>query len=296
MELMELELLLKDTKFEKFIGNISSVEAHGNIYKNLYKTGNENLGYFSLKIYENNNKYINESIKNMKIIIDKDNFINKYKDIICKDNHIIIISDWLNGFQPTIKNREYLPKFFQLLGVFNKQNIVKGPFTSMYVDYKYFDEIEDLINWEINYHKNYMQHIIEMKQIEKILEYLKKGFSCIISEDMNTGNLLITDDGKYKIIDTEWVIKGLNLYQFEKINYFGFENNEWYNITEEAKECYSIYFDALGIKNEEANDQIRAFELLQVLRTNTYNRKYLLSDNEEIIKRIKIVMDHDNFI
>ena len=293
---MELELLLKDTKFEKFIGNISSVEAHGNIYKNLYKTGNENLGYFSLKIYENNNKYINESIKNMKIIIDKDNFINKYKDIICKDNHIIIISDWLNGFQPTIKNREYLPKFFQLLGVFNKQNIVKGPFTSMYVDYKYFDEIEDLINWEINYHKNYMQHIIEMKQIEKILEYLKKGFSCIISEDMNTGNLLITDDGKYKIIDIEWVIKGLNLYQFEKINYFGFENNEWYNITEEAKECYSIYFDALGIKNEEANDQIRAFELLQVLRTNTYNRKYLLSDNEEIIKRIKIVMDHDNFI
>ena len=33
-------------------------------------------------------------------------------------------------------------------------------------------------------------------------------------------------------------MRGLNLYQFEKIDYFGFEEKTWYNITDEAEECY----------------------------------------------------------
>lgn len=297
MDIKELEIILKDTKYEMFIENINPVYAHGNKYKNLFKIGNENNGYFALKIYENNKNLAFCSVESMKNIVDKDNFINKYKDVINIGKYKIFISDWLNGFQPTLNNRENLPNFFYLLGIFNKQNITKkGPFTSMYVDYNYFDKIEDLIDYEINYHKKYIQNIVNIKQIEKILSYLKKGVSCIISEDMNTGNLFITDDGNYKIIDTEWIIKGLNLYQFEKINYFGFEENEWYNITEEAKDCYIAYFDALEIKKEEANKQIKAFELLQVLRTNTFNKVYSLSNDEEIKRRIKIVMEKEKYI
>ena len=54
----------------------------------------------------------------------------------------------------------------------------------------------------------------------------------------------------------------------------------------------------LGIKKEEANNQIRAFELLQVLRTNSclichgdnsYNKV-------EIKNRIEIVIGHKNFM
>jgi hypothetical protein len=166
----------------------------------------------------------------------------------------------------------------------------------MYADGNYFETTDELINWETEYHKKYLQGIIETKEIIKILQNLKNGLPCIIMEDMNTGNLFVTEDGKYKFIDTEWIIKGINLYQFEKIDYFGFEERKWYNINDESKECYTAYFDTLGINNDEANEQIRAFELLQVLRQNTY-LKYFKNDNDrEMERRIKIVLNKDKYI
>ena len=130
----------------------------------------------------------------------------------------------------------------------------------------------------------------------EVLEVLKHGFTCIINEDMNCGNLFITDDEEYKIIDTEWIIKGINLYQFQHINYFGFDEKKWYNITDEAKDCYEAYFCALGLSNAEANEQIRAMELLSVLRTNTFLKDSKKDNDEEIGRRIKIVMNKEKFI
>ena len=298
MEIKELKILLKNTKYGQFIGNINHVELKGYKYDNLYKIGNEDSGYFAIKIRNNKEKHISDSIKNMRIMNDQNNFIHKYTDIIEKDGSIILISEWLNGLQPIDSHREHLPKIFSLLAQFNKDNIVEGPFTSMYADGNYFDTIEELINWEINYHKNYLQDIIKTKEIIEVLNCLKYGIPCLILEDMNPGNLIITENGKYKFIDTEWIIKGLNLYQFEKINYFGFDERKWYNINEEAKDCYSAYFETLGIKAEEANDQIRAFELLQVFRTNTCLKCQGddTSNVDEIRKRIKAVLDTNYFI
>ena len=188
-----------------------------------------------------------------------------------------MVSEWLNGIQPIDNNRNLLPSFFEKLAYLNKQNIVNGHYTSMYMDGNYFNTIDDLIDWEINYHKQYLQIFIE---VNKYLKNLKLGLSCIILEDVNTGNLLLTNDGKYKYIDTEWIINGLNLYQFEKVDYFCFEEKDWYNITDEARECYRAYFNTLGIKDDEANEQIRAYELLSVLRKNTY-LKHIKKDDEK---------------
>ena len=80
------------------------------------------------------------------------------------------------------------------------------------------------------------------------------------------------------------------------MNYYGFEKREWYNINEEAKECYKAYFETLGIKINEANEQIRAFELLQVLRKNTYLKFNGKGDDDETTRRIKIVMEEEEFI
>ena len=299
MDIKELELLLKDTKYETISNCIHHVELKGYKYDNLFKIGNDNTGYFSLKIRKNNEKYLSDSIENISKIIDKDNLVNKFNDIIEKDGLIIMLSDWLNGCQPIDGNREHLPSFFSLLAKFNKNNTLdKGQFTSMYVYGNYFDTIADLVNWEINYHKEYLKDIIETKETIEILNCLKNGLPCMILEDMNTGNLLITEDGKSKFIDTEWVINGLNLYQFEKIDYFGFDERQWYNINEEAKDCYIAYFETLGIKTQEANDQIRAFELLQVLRTNSSLKCHCDEnyDEEEIRRRIKKVIEYKNFI
>lgn len=296
MDIKELEILLKDTKYEHFIGYINPVGLKGYKYNDLFKIGNENIGYFALKIRSVNKKYVLDSIENMSKINDREEFINRNKDIIEKNGSIIMVSDWLKGLQPIDKKRENLPQFFSKLAYINKQNIVRGPYTSMYVDGNYFETIEDLINWEMDYHKKYLQDVMDIKEIIEILEPLKNGLPCIILEDMNTGNLFITDDGKYKFIDTEWIIRGLNLYQFEKIDYFGFEERKWYNISGEAKECYIAYFETLGIRIEEANEQIKAFELLQVIRKNTYLKYFKKDDDEEIKNRIKIVKERMKYI
>lgn len=266
MKIKELEIFLKNTKYESFIGYISPVELKGYRYDNLFKMGNENSGYFAIKICKDDQKFVIDSIENMALIDDRDDLINKYRDSIEKNGFIGLVSDWLTGSQPIDDNIELLPLFFSMLAQFNTQNVVEGPYTSMYADGNYFDTIQDLLNWEINYHRNYIQDMAEIKNIEKLLKPLENGLSCIILEDMNPGNLFITANGKFKMIDTEWMIRGLNLYQFEKINYFGFEENCWYNITENSKDCYKAYFETLGIQSGEANEQIRAFELLQVLR------------------------------
>jgi thiamine kinase-like enzyme len=163
-----------------------------------------------------------------------------------------------------------------------------------------------LVDYETGYHKEYFYDFKNSKEIMEVLQNLKNGLPCIIMEDMNPGNLFITNDKRYKFIDTEWIIRGINLYQFEKIDYFGFEEKAWYTITDEAKECYTAYFDELGIKSDEANEQIRAFELLQVLRKNTY-LKFCEGQNgpgqndpgkndKEIERRVAEVMEKEKFI
>jgi hypothetical protein len=278
MELRDIEKLLQNTHYEQFIGYFQSVKLKNYVYENFFKIGNDKLGYFFLKIKKNTEKQIFDTINSLSVLNDNEKFINEIIDSFEKDNHIIIISKWLNGIQPIDNNRNLLPTFFEKLAYLNKQNIINGPYTSMYVDGHYFETIDGLVDWEINYHKQYLQTFIKTDEIMKYLKNLKLGLSCVILEDINTGNLLLTDNGKYKYIDTEWIMRGLNLYQFEKVDYFGFDGKEWYSITDEAEECY------------------RAYELLSVLRKNTY-LKYLKKDDEkEIERRIKIITEKNKFI
>jgi len=294
MEIKDVEILLKGTKYASFIGHIQSIELKNHIYSDIFKIGNDNLGYFALKIRNNKQKHIIESINCMKLLNDPENVIHKNNDIIEKESYLIMVSDWINGIQPIDSNRNSLPTFFSKLAIINKNNIAKGRYTSMYADGKYFETVDELVNWEINYHKEYMDKI-EFKEVIEILQNLKKGIPCIIMEEVNTGNLFITNDGEYKFIDTEWMHNGLNLYQFDHFNYFGFEDKTWYNITDEAEECYRAYFNALEIKNEEANEQIRAMELLSVLRQNTFLR-FNGNENKGLENKIKTIIGKEKFI
>ena len=123
-------------------------------------------------MYKAIEKQIIDTINCLPLLNDNEGFVNKIIDVIEKDNHIIMISEWLNGVQPIDeKNRKLLPSFFEKLAFLNKQNIINGPYTSMYLDGKYFETINDLINWEINYHRKYLQTFMEM---DEIIKYLKE--------------------------------------------------------------------------------------------------------------------------
>lgn len=296
MEIYEIEKLLAGTKYEPFVGTLQKISLKNYVYDDLYKIGNNVFGFFAIKIRNSNQQNIIDSINSLKIIKDADDYINKNIEIIEKQSCIIIISKWLKGLQPIDANKASLPLFFSKLAVLNKNNIINGPYTSMYLDFKYFDNANELIDWEINYHKKYISEKLDIKVIMETMENLKHGISCIINEDMNCGNMFITDDGEYKIIDTDWIIRGINLYQFQHFDYFGFNEKKWYMITDEAKECYRAYFETLEISNEEANEQIRAIELLNTLRENTYLKYSGKGNDEEIEKRIKKVLENNKYI
>ncbi|MDR1803202.1 MAG: hypothetical protein LBQ94_06295 [Treponema sp.] len=296
MEICEVEEILKGTQYEPFIGTFQKVVLKDFVYPSVFKIGNEDLGYFSLKIREKKETNFKDSIECIKIAKDVENFVNINTGVIENDNYVIAISEWLNGKQPIDNDRDKMPVFFSKLATFNKNNIISGPYTSMYTDYNYFDTTNELVDWEINYHKNYFIENMDIKRVMNILVNLKNGFPCIINEDMNCGNLLITDDEEYKIIDTEWIIRGIDLYQFQHINYFGFDDKTWYNITDEAQKCYEAYFGTLGISSTEANEQIRAMELLNVLRVNTFLRYNKKDNDKEIERRLEIVMEKEKYI
>ena len=295
MEIYTIERLLMGTKFEHFIGFIKNVTFNNFLYNSLFKMGNKELGHFSVKIRKKDQQNVIDSINNLNNINDLDNYCNKNIEIIEKEKLIIIISEWLDGIIP-IENKGIVPEFFSKLAIFNKNNYCSGPYTSMYLDNKYFDTINELLEWEMNYHKNYILGIFDYKILCEVLDYLKNGIGCIINEDMNCGNIVFTKDGKYKIIDTEWIIKGSNLYQFQHIDYFGFNGQKWYTITEEAEKCYEAYFNTLEVKPIEANEQIRAIELLNIIRENTYWKNIGKENDSEIKRRIKIVLDKEKYI
>ena len=296
MEICEVEEILKGTQYEPFIGTFQKVELKGFVYPTLFKIGNEDSGYFALKIKGKKETNFKDSIDCIKIAKDVENFVNINTGVIENENCVIAISEWLNGKQPIDNDRDKMPEFFSKLAALNKNNIAGGPYTSMYVYNRYFDTANELIDWEINYHKKFFFESMDTKGITEVLDVLKRGITCIINEDMNCGNLFITDDEEYKIIETEWIIRGINLYQFQHINYFGFDEKTWYNITDEAQKCYEAYFGALGLSNAEANEQIRAVELLSVLRTNTCLKDFKKDNDEEIAKRIETVMGKEKFI
>ena len=71
----------------------------------------------------------------------------------------------------------------------------------MYLDGKYYNDINDLIDHEINYHKKYFTGKMNSRDIIEVMQILKYGIPCIINEDMNCGNFIITGAGEYRIIE-----------------------------------------------------------------------------------------------
>jgi hypothetical protein len=67
MDIKELEILLENTTYSSFIGHIKNVGLKNYTYKDLFKIGNETLGYFSLKIRKRNNKNITKTERRIKV-------------------------------------------------------------------------------------------------------------------------------------------------------------------------------------------------------------------------------------
>ena len=268
----EVFKVLRNTPYEVSDKQIERVFAHDYEYPNLFKIVLGNGKSYSVKVRNIDEQHVTESIKCLERIRDTESLIQKYTCVIKTPEFYFLISDWIDGRHPEDNRQSRISDFFESLGKLNISNSSEGPFKSMYSGIASFDSIQELLDCEIGEHLKYLDKTFPIRDIRSVLSSLYRGEGCLVFEDMNIGNMRISDSGKLYLIDTEWLHYGLNLLQFDHVNYFGFEKNEWYNITDTAKSCYAAYFSQMEFGEDEVNAQIRGIELLSLLRSNTYER------------------------
>ncbi|MGF7108033.1 hypothetical protein [Treponema pedis] len=279
---------------------IEQVSLQGHIYNDLFKiTAGSQI--YSAKVRNINSWNIKESLYCLSSIDNKDKFIHPYTEIIEAGDNVILISEWLKGSQPITENRDKIKLFFKSLAEFNKKNKSDAPYTSMYLDGKTFLNIEEMIKTEASQYFQFYKGKHSLKKLKTCLLGLSAGFGTVIMEDFNTGNMFIKEDGSLCLIDTEYLIRGLNTYQFEHINLFKLETPVWSNITEEAAESLKVYFDALNISGSNAEIQIRGYYLMSEFRKMAYSAYKketvdfnVIDNNIDLIINGNIYENHSN--
>ncbi|MBN1499107.1 MAG: hypothetical protein JW982_03050 [Spirochaetes bacterium] len=288
---------LRSTEFSSIADTIAEIEGDGQILHNIYKMGNDSTGYFSIKKRNLHQKYIADSIDNLNIMNDESGIFIKYKKVYKTEDCFILVSDWIDGknLHPDFRNK--LPLLFAELAKFNHKNIISGPFTSMYADGAYSDSADELVDRELNYHLTFWVDDKFRKVISEKVQFLKTGLPCLINEDLNLGNMKIMQDNRIVFIDTEWLQRNINLYQFDHVDYFCFDKPEWYSISGEAGDSYTSYFKELPVSVNDANRQIQAFEILKVLRQNTYWRFFTQKEKYGLeVERLQTALDCLQFV
>lgn len=284
--------ILKESRFPHLWKSAVPVEMKGHTYSDLFKAGNSREGYYSVKVRNKNLWQIKESLHCLSELKDPECSVLPYCEILETENCFIFISPWIDGIQPVDSLRESLPCFFEQLALLNKNNPVNNSCTSMYVDGRLFKSVEELVDYETTLLLKSYRGKRRADELRELLKPLKEGFACIVHEDMNTGNLILDRRGKALFLDTEYLLRGVHLYQFEHINLMNFSKAAWYNITGEARECLQAYFSVLGTPCSRASEELRAYFLLAQLRMGVflessgqrYSWKTFDSEAERILK------------
>jgi hypothetical protein len=273
MDQKEILQILHETRNIPVILELFEIQLNGKLCKGIYQARSED-SWYSIKIRPKDDALTQSAISVIQNIeYNFELFFSPYLHILESDSHLILIKEWEYGESIDETATTYLPDFFAKLARFNLKNASDGKFISMYADGRYASTIDDLISHEIEYHFRFWKDESSKNRIVDILQALYTGFGCIISEDNNLANLIVTENSNVKLIDLDWIQSGSNLYQFDHFSYFTNINPKRYAIHGAlAKECYDAYFSELPGSRLQANDQIRAIEVLSTLRKNTYNR------------------------
>ena len=255
-----------NTKYENYFTKIENVTLQGYLYKDLFKAFTKTGIVYAIKVRDLSKNHVQESIKYLSEMNDDENIISKNEDVLINDGKYICISKWIHGVQPIDTNRDKIQKFYSMLAKFNKNNLSNGPYTSMYLDGRKFFSIEELVITEFNECIAGYNGKHSKLNIQNSVKNICLGFGCLILEDMNTGNMIIDQNGSYHFIDTEYLTAGINLYQFDHVNLFNLDEIKWYNVTNEKDDVLNEYFKILCDDSRIIKMQILGFAMLKLLR------------------------------
>jgi len=305
----DLPRLLAGTPWASLAGTAQPVSLQGYQYDDLFRLGDDAGGRFALKLRPLDQPNIADSLRCLAARFDPAGLIQDYLDAFQVDGCWLLVSQWVTGQQPITSRRDSLPLFFSRLAAFNRDNPATGHFTSMYADGHYFASLADLVEHELAGHlkalaaswpelgPDWAAPGVGSRELRAALAALTDGLACLVNEDCNTGNMFLKADGQPLFIDTEWLHTGLNLHQFDHLNLSGFDEPRWYNIGAEAVACATAYFDELRLPRALANEQLRAWECLAVLRRHSsWHWRGQKEQYQLTAQRLRQLLDRPSFI
>jgi hypothetical protein len=255
-------------------GRFRSVEPvclKGFRYADLFKVVETDGTTFALKLRDAGRGHVAASLACLEAMDDAEGLFVRYAEVRSRDGLWFLLSPWIDGTQPVGDERAGLPDFFRQLGRFNRRNTVGEGITSMYLDGKTFPSVADLAMRELSDCLGTYRGRHGRDGLRERAGSLAEGLGSLICEDINTGNLVREVDGAWRIIDTEFLGRGINLYQFDHFDFWDRSEAPWYQFSAGAADCLAAYFGGAGIAAEAARSQIEAFALLQILRIAAYD-------------------------
>lgn len=139
----------------------------------------------------------------------------------------------------------------------------------MYSDGAAFPSARAMLEAEFAYHESFWdlgQRVDEC--LARVLE-LDAGFTAVLHGDAHTGNMVAGDAGPV-LVDTEWSLVGLNLFEFEHVDLLDIGRDYPERIRREARACCRSYFGELGVGMRRAAELMSALGVLKVIRQHTY--------------------------
>ncbi|QQO10049.2 hypothetical protein [Breznakiella homolactica] len=215
-------------------------------------------------------------------INDPDSLLSKKIGFRYDGKNYFVLEKYVEGDTDPETIRAIMPGIFYKIGVFHRENKAEGRVWSMYSDGRKFDSIEDMVRYEFSYHESYWEDTKTLDPCLSAVMNLTKGFRTVLHGDLHLGNVILRDSGPV-LIDTEWSALSLNMFEFEHVDFFGISRDYSEKVTDNALDCYRAYFYALGINEKISNELIRGYNVLKVMRKNTYDRYY---KNYEDLKKI----------
>lgn len=264
--------ILKKNGYSKFLYRFKNIESayDSRTFDFLYKLTSREGESKLLKIRLKESFNIRHSLSAICQMNDSTGLFENFEAVITEGEYLFFMREWYQESATLDEKKKLMPSLFERLAVFHRANPGRPPFFSKYSDGKIFDSIADLVAWEVDYHMTFFDATALTEGIYHDVLYLKNSAPVIIHEDVHPANMISLPDGSTKLIDTEWMHSGVNLYEFEYIKLFdSYESDPW-DIDRYGLECYRHYFKAFGLDKEKAENFFRAFELLKILRLNTY--------------------------